>query len=593
MRTLKGADLLCGAGGTTTGLIRAAEKLGYQIELHGVNHDPLAIETIRANHPNGTYYCEALERVRPEEVVPEGRLDILVASPECIFFSRARGGRPKNDQSRAIAWSVLNWCERLYIPNVLIENVPEFRDWGPLDKNGHPIKKLKGKTFLAFLRSLRSLGYYVSWKILNCADYGDPTTRERLFILARREHRIRWPEPTHGRNPEPRLFGAVKPWRTAREIIDWGIAGESIFNRRRPLSPNTMRRIAAGLRKYSGIEFVIGQQSDAAPRTVDEPLPTVATAGAISLVEPFLVMLNGTSESKLASSTRPVDEPLPTVVGAPHACLAEPFVLNIRGGNDGYMRGVPVSEPMQTVTASPAMALVEPFILPNEGVHRGNAPRSLDDPLPTVTASRGAGHLVQPFIVQMDNGGSLQSVDNPLKTVTGADARALVEPFLVEYHGTGQDGRERVRSLQQPMPTVPSSPIYGLAEPFIVATNHGPSERAHSLAEPIKTVTAFDAWGFVEPFIVNYNGTGTAHSVDEPLDTVATHDRFGLVAVLKDGRKALLDIRFRMLQPHELARAQGFPEGYRFAGMREKQVKMIGNSVPVATATALCEALLS
>lgn len=197
-RPLRAVDLFCGAGGTSTGLALAAERLGLEVDLLAVNHWATAIETHRRNHPWARHLCKSLHEVNPREAVPDGRLQLLIAAPECVFHSVARGGRPINDQMRMSAWQIVDWLSALYVERVLIENVREFRDWGPLGATGRLLKARKGETYRAFLAAIRSLGYRVEDRVLNAADYGDPTTRERLFILARRgTRRITWPAPTH------------------------------------------------------------------------------------------------------------------------------------------------------------------------------------------------------------------------------------------------------------------------------------------------------------------------------------------------------------------------------------------------------------
>jgi DNA (cytosine-5)-methyltransferase 1 len=501
------ADLFCGAGGTSTGLVRALKKRGYtteDIDLLAINHWKVAIATHTANHPWAVHKDSNLDDIDPRKVVPGGYLDIMVASPECTHHSRARSGKPKSDQSRASAWNVIRWCEAVNIQNVLIENVPEFREWGPLyedcncgvgidkdikqhSKKCHwqtPILKLKGRIYRAFLSSLRAMGYSVSDRVINCADFGDPTTRKRLFILARKGKKVNWPEPTHHKTGGADLFGKRQTWKPARDVIDWTIPGKSIFDRKKALSVNTMRRIMRGLEKYSGLPFVIGQQSGASPRSVSDPIPTVAGAGAISLVQPYLVKMYGES---------------------------------------------------------------------NAG--------SIEDPLPTVTAQGQHLYLVEPFIVACNHGKDENrsfSIDNPMPTVTSVDAWGMVQPFIVSYHGASYEGGERVRSVDDPMPTV--------------ATNN--------------------QFGLVEPFIVEYYGTGQAKSINEPLDTITSKDRFGLVLPLQDGSRAIVDIRFRMLQPHELSAAMSFSKDYKFFGNRSEKVKQIGNAVPGKTAEALISALL-
>ena len=250
-RTIRAADLFCGAGGTSNGLRLACRRLGHNLNLTAINHWPRAIETHRRNDPEAVHICERIEGVDPRQIVPGGELDLLIASPECTHYSRARGGRPINDQHRTSAWLILRWAESLYIRRILIENVPEFETWGPIDRHGQPIKSKAGETYRAFLNALQSLGYKTDTRVLTAADYGDPTTRRRLFIAADRRRRPRWPRATHGQADRPESSG-MPTWRGAREIIDWSIKGQSIFERNKPLAPATLKRIEAGLRKFGG-----------------------------------------------------------------------------------------------------------------------------------------------------------------------------------------------------------------------------------------------------------------------------------------------------------------------------------------------------
>lgn len=546
------ADLFCGAGGTSTGLVEAAQDLGLQIKVIAVNHWDVAIATHTDNHPFADHYCEAVENLDPRKVVPGGRLRLLVASPECRYHSNARGGRAINDQFRTSPWDILRWMEALYIDDVLIENVPEFRDWGPLDADGHKIKALKGRTFLQYIRTIRSLGYNVDYRVLKAADYGDPTTRERLFIICRRKRRVTWPEPSHTRTPDQaRLDGRqLQPWRTAREIIDWSLPGESIYTRKRPLAENTMRRIAAGLRKFSGLPFVLpheGFYRGNAPHSIDEPLATVvASRNNGHLVQPFLIQFNGTQEDQIASTARSVGEPLPTVAGtSSHFGLVHPFLIGQQSGASPRS----IEEPVPTVATAGAISLIQPFIV-NMEHSRGNGGRSAGDP----------------FILATNHGPDTQRIyplDEPMRTVTTVDAWALAQPFLVEYHGKTSQNGERVRSVDDPMPAVATANQHGLVQPYLVKY---------------------------------YSSTEGAVSIDEPLPTVTTRDRFGLVEPLYftiGDQLYMLDILFRMLYPHELAAAQGFRPDYRFTGKREDVVKQIGNAVPRRMARALCRTLLT
>lgn len=487
--TITACDLFCGAGGTSQGFLNACQSLEATPDLLAVNHWPRAVATHLLNHPSVRHLCENLDGVNPRLAVPGGRLNLLCASPECTHHSRAAGGRPKNEQSRATAWHICRWAEALDVDNILIENVKEFLDWGPLGRDRKPLKRKKGKTFRAFIGAIESLGYRVEHRLLTAADFGDPTTRQRLFILAKKSGPIVWPKQSHGSELLPK-------WRSAREIIDWKTKGQSIFRRKKPLCQNTLRRIAAGLRKFGG-----------------------------ATVEPFLVILNGTSDGHISSSSRKISDPVPTVTTSLHSALVEPFLIHItHSGSDRC--------------------------------------HNIDSPVPTVTtAHRGEMSLIEPMIIGQQSCSAARTVGEPLPTVAGSGAIALVEPFLTRYQGKRKSGIEENRN--------------------------------YSLNVPLPTQDTSNRFALIEPFIVKYYGNGIAKDLSQPLDSVTTRDRFMLVCPKSGEFIAELDILFRMLQPGELAAAQGFPSHYQFTGTREEQVKQIGNAVPVNIATALCRALLN
>jgi DNA (cytosine-5)-methyltransferase 1 len=280
------------------------------------------------------------------------------------------------------AWVILKWVQELFVRWLIIENVPEFLSWGPLDDTGHVIKERKGETFSAFITALRSLGYQVDWRILNAADFGAPTTRRRLFIQAVRDgKRILWPEPKY--NPEN--------WRPASSIIDWSIQGASIFRRKRPLADATMRRIEYGIKKYWG-----------------------------EWAEPFLVILRGTGR------VRDIHHPTPTITaGGQHIGIVEPLVLNQWGGGEAR----PVSHPLATVGTTCAHRLIEPFIVTfdNSSSAPKNCLRSINKPLSTVIASNPRHGLIEPFIIKYYGAGNgAKKIDVPLDTVTTKDRFGLV-----------------------------------------------------------------------------------------------------------------------------------------------------------------------
>lgn len=330
-KVIHAADLFCGAGGTSQGLVAACERMGLALDLVAVNHWPRAVETHAANHPGARHYCARIDQVVLKEAFPGGKLDLLVASPECVFHSIARGGKPVDDQRRESAWGVLRWVDELRPRHVVIENVPEFRGWGPLGADHKPLKSKKGVIFAAWIQALRSYGYVVEWHVLNAADYGDPTTRRRLFVQARRGRTApAWPTPSHAEEPGG-LFPA-SPWRAAREVIDWTVPSRSIFGRKRPLAQTTLERIAEGLRRFGGpaaepflvaFHAGIGRKPRVHSVPVSQPAPTIVTDGAVSLVEPFVLPYyrTGTPTS--------VGEPLPTVTAKDRFGVVEPVRLDV------------------------------------------------------------------------------------------------------------------------------------------------------------------------------------------------------------------------------------------------------------------------
>lgn len=495
---IRAADLFAGAGGASTGLRLACQQLGAPLDLVAVNHWPIAVETHSRNHPEVRHFCAPVESLDPRVAVPGGKLDLLIAAPECTHHSTARGGKPINDQSRASAWHILRWLELLRVDAVLIENVPEFRTWGPLGAHGRPLKSKKGVIFEQFLKALEGYGFTVEYRILNAADYGEATTRRRLFIQARRKGGVTWPEPTHSRSGAKSLLRGTRHWRAAREVIDWTIQGESIFSRKKPLAPTTMRRIVEGLKRFGGPEL-----------------------------QPFIVAFYSEKQGESARG-RSLNEPLPTITGSPRFGVAQPFLVPFKSERDGQRTRV----------------------------------HSVDDPVPTVTA--------------------------------GATGFGLVEPFVVELSGTGPDNLPRsARSVDAPLGTIRASGTHhALVEPFLLGQHGGATARP--VSEPAPTVTTDGAIALIEPYLTQYYGSGSGllpRSVQEPMPTVTAKDRFALVEPRLNGQT--LDIRFRMLRPHELAAAMGFPADYAFAGTKTDQVKQIGNAISVRTMAALCRDILA
>jgi DNA (cytosine-5)-methyltransferase 1 len=383
-KTFKVVDMFCGAGGESTGIFKAAEARGMKIHLTAINHWERAIETHAANHPSAEHLCQSVEHIDPARAVPGQRLDLLWASPECTHHSIARGGRPRNEQGRASAWLVLKCLSELYVERVIIENVPEFMSWGPLDASGKPVQSLKGKTFRAFISGLRSLGYTVDWRILCAADYGDPTTRRRLFIQAvKGRKRIMWPQITHI-DGEDNLMG-YQPWRPARDIIDWSIPGTPVFDRKKPLAAATIRRIAAGIEKYwkdYAKPFLAVLYGTSTVKSLDMPLSAVTASGAHhALVYPFLITVNYSGSDTRHFS---LDKTMPTIcAGGNSHGLVEPLLVEYHGTSTPY----PVSLPVKTITTKDRFALLEPFMI-KVNHSGGDRIGSVKEPLGTLTTKR-------------------------------------------------------------------------------------------------------------------------------------------------------------------------------------------------------------
>ncbi len=536
-KIIYGADLFAGAGGESTGFIQACQELGVKLELVAVNHWEVAIGTHEANYPNVRHMQADVEAVNPLDAVPGGHLHLLTASPECIWWSNAAGGRPMKEQQRTQPWSILRWLEMLTVDAFIIENVPELRGWGPLNERGRPIKEKKGTIYRAYLRALRAHGYTVEERILNAADYGAPTSRRRLFIIGiKGTRRPSWPSPTHSRYGSATLAGQhLQKWVGACKIIDWSIPSKSAFNRKKPLSQKTWMRILEGLKRFGGAElkpFIIKMEHQGGVQDVDDPLPTITTAkgGAFGLAQP------------------------------------EAFTVVMENVNREGPKTRSVGDPLWTVTTKGSIALAEAsVIVPNFGERKGQPPRahSVDKPLPTVT-SHGAGNLVKAMILPVEGYYSREgqnkarSIDDPLGTITQRGGGNLVEAsFLTEYYGNGG---------------------------------------AESVEDPLHTVTTKDRFGLCQSSIIQFNGTkefqlkNSAKSINDPLPTIATQTHFGLVQPEINGQR--LEIKFRMLNKWELALAMGFPAGYKFVGNQTEVVKQIGNAVAVPVSKALCLSLL-
>jgi DNA (cytosine-5)-methyltransferase 1 len=521
-------DSFAGGGGASQG-IREALGRGPHI---AINHDREAIALHAANHPESYHVPENVfsrDKADPRKLCAGRPVGLMWLSPDCTHHSKAKGGKPLKKKIRGLAWVAVRWAAAVRPRVMVLENVEEFQQWGPLFPSDHPDPKLrdrpnpkyKGRTFRAFVRKLERLGYSVQWRQLRACDYGAPTIRKRLFLIARCDGQpIVWPKPTHGK-------GTAQPWRTAAECIDWSIPCPSIFERRKPLAANTLRRIARGLDRFvinNPRPYIVPMQHQNRPVELDEPLQTITTQNnKFQLVAPYLAR-TAHGEQDATGKRRGKGE---------HAAI----------------------EPLPTQPATNDFALVAPTLIQTGyGERDGQAPRSLDlfEPLGTVVGGGQKHALVSAFLAKHYDGnyqGPGASLAQPMPTVTAVDHNALVTSNLKRLRGT-EDSHS---ATDAPMPTISAGGLH--------------------IAE-------------VRAFLVAYYGNEKdGGSLFDPMRTVTSKDRMGVVTV-HGAEYVIGDIGMRMLQPRELYRAQGFPESYRieieYNGRplsKTAQVRMVGNSV--------------
>lgn len=556
-------DLFAGGGGASIGLMWA---LGRSPDI-AINHNAEALAMHAANHPNTRHLINDITRVLPLEATGGRPVDVLHASPDCCHFSKAKGGKPRSQYIRDLAWVVVRWAEDVRPRLITLENVEEFQTWGPLDAQGQPIKSQAGATFRSWVRRLRRLGYRVDWRELRACDYGSPTTRKRLFVVARRDGcPVVWPNPTHGdpKSAEVRA-GKLLTWRTAAECIDWALPSRSIFDRKKPLALNTQRRIAEGIRRYvlnSPEPFIVtyyGQKKlgDFRGQDLTRPLPTQTTENRFGLVWPKLVT------DTTGHAPTPVDISMP-IPNTDNQQMVAGAIVCANHVADDYMpfRGQDVAEPLRTITQAPGFALAQVDMV------------SVSAPVLSRKFSKSIG----------------QRVDVPHPTITQANHDMVLTAACMAKHYGGIVG--------------------------------------HELGRPLGTVTTIDHHALTTATLIKYYGTALATGMDEPLHTVTAKDRMGLVcteldadgvwyaktrdwlrrwSVIEPDTEAevkiqgvvyrIVDICMRMLAPRELYRAQGFPDTYVIAPecngkplSKTAQVRMCGNSVPPQLIAAVVKA---
>ncbi|EOF5383641.1 DNA cytosine methyltransferase [Salmonella enterica] len=674
-------DNFAGGGGASTGIEMA---IGRSVDI-AINHDENAVAMHTTNHPDTLHYCESVYEVRPKVATAGRPVALAWFSPDCRHFSKAKGAKPVEKAIRGLAWVVLRWGLDVGPRVMKLENVEEFKTWGPLLAGEmRPDPARAGETFEAFVgmlttgipanhpaleecceflnisldsedaaRLVKGLGYVVEYRELRACDYGAPTIRKRFFMVMRRDGKpIVWPEPTHG-DPKSAAVqsGRLAPWRTAAECIDWTIPSPSIFDRKKPLAENTLKRIARGIQRFvidSASPFIVKCNHTSTKTSYDcfrgqalgEPLQTITKTHGYALAVPHL------TKFRTGATGQPVTEPVPTVTagtskrpgGNGHALgLVEaaltPFLAG-NGGSEYQAKPRPLDKPSHTILKQSRACLVAPVITRQFGASVGHR---VDEPSATITAGGGGkSQLVTPTLIQMGYGERpgqeprVLRLDNPLGTVTaGGNKFATVSAFLAKHYGGNYSGAGV--GLDEPVHSVTTVDHHAVVAAHLMVNNTG--HPGGTLDNPAHTLTTGNHHAAITSHLVKLRGTcRDGQPTSEPMPTVTagglhigevkttlavdeydehraqqtleflreycSEDCDGLVTV-EGITYRIVDIGMRMLQPHELYRAQGFPEWYiidqDYRGKKyakDKQVARCGNAVPPPFAEALVRANL-
>lgn len=437
-------DNFAGGGGASTGIEMAT---GYSVDI-AINHDPEAIKMHKANHPNTKHYCENVWAVDPVKACNGHPVGLAWFSPDCKHFSKAKGGKPKDKNIRGLAWVACRWAGLVRPRVIMLENVEEFKTWGPLNRGHHPIKAKQGKTFEKFVQQLNDLGYTVEFKELIAADYGAPTMRKRFFLIARCDGKpIVWPEPTHApADSEAVKAGLVKPYVGAYTQLDFSLPCPSIFDTSeeikekygiravRPLAQKTMDRIARGFIKFilnNPEPFIIqcNHGGERRPNDIREPMPTITGKHGYGIVEPYMVQIGQTGFTK--DRSKDVREPLTTIVSKNEHCLISSTLIQYHSETaQGEVRGQTIEDPIMTVDGSNRYGLVTSFL---SKFYKSGTGQDLREPLHTITTSAGHFGEVRAFLIKYYGDATGQDIEKPLDTVTTKDRFGLVTIKGVDY----------------------------------------------------------------------------------------------------------------------------------------------------------------
>lgn len=540
-------DLFCGAGGTSTG-VENARYMGEQCAkvIACVNHDANAIASHAANHPDALHFTEDIRTLelsplvshikRMRKIYPDAQI-VLWASLECTNFSKAKGGQPRDADSRTLAEHLFRYIEAIDPDYIQIENVEEFMSWGDMDDNGHPISKDKGRCYEKWKRNVKKHGYDFDWRILNAADYGAYTTRKRFFgIFAKRGLPIVFPEPTHCKDGKSDMFGKLEKWKPVKEVLDFSDEGDSIFCRKKPLAEKTLERIYAGL-----IKFVAGGK------------------------DAFIVKYNSMSRTGKYQAPS-VDEPCPVVATQGRLALAKVNFLSKQFSGQPDSKNISVEGPAGTITCKDHHAFVSAYY--------GNGHNhSVELPAPTVTTKDRLALVNSVFIDNQYGTGKPTSIELPVGTVTTVPKFNMVscKPWIMNtaFSNVGS-------SIEQPSQVITAN------RKWHYLMNPQFASAGGSVNNPCFTLIA--RMDKMPPYLVEVEGgIGIQVTPDDSPMTIKIKEFMALYGII--------DIKMRMLRIAELKKIMGFPEDYVLIGPQSDQKKFIGNAVEVNMARVLCEAI--
>lgn len=610
-------DFFCGGGGAGTGL---EIGLGRAVSV-AKNHSPQAISMHTVNHPGAQHFTTDVFEGDPDTECGGKAVGWFHMSPDCTHHSQAAGGQPRKREIRNLSWIGLKWGGKKRPRVISLENVKQILQWGRLiakrDKaTGRVVKldgtvaapgevvpvgqqflipdpKQRGRTWRRFVALLEGMGYVVEWKVIRACDFGAPTSRERLFMIARCDDQpIVWPEPTHFKNPAK----GQQKWKTAADCIDFTDLGKSIFGRKKDLAPATLRRVAKGMKKFvidSATPFIvpIANWSGETVQSADKPLRTITSypkGGAFSVVSPVMVTA-AHGEGKPGGVQRWGDgckssaDPLGTITASGGHSIALAHLVKFRFNDAGKA----LDEPLPTITsggnyqrpagAAHAMGISTVFMAQMNGGFNTTDAKSIEDPMTTVTNTGSQQQLVAANLVHLRGNCDARDVNNTLHTISaGGQHHGLVSAFMERAFG-GSVGQ----GLEEPAPTITAG---GGGKSSLVSITLSPEHEAGALR--------------VAAFLISYYGTENISACDSPAPTITTKDRLAMVTVMVKGTPyVIVDICLRMLKPTELYKAQGFPADYIISHdadgkpfTKTQQVHMCGNSVSPPPMAALARA---